>query len=89
MNISIRKYSHVTDSDIDVVNHVHELLQTMMHVPVESLEHAVQLVHESNCHQDNDPPEIFAEWGITRQTLRMFWHFRCNLESVMPQEDRG
>jgi hypothetical protein len=79
----------VTDADKEIVRQVRQLLLAVLAVPVGPLEHAVQLAHESTSAQRNDPPEIFEEVGVSRQALRMFWHFRCNLESVMPPEGRG
>ena len=60
-----------------------------MAVPADRLEHLVQLAHESTASQKDDPPDVFEDDGVSRQCLRMFWHFRCNLEAVMPQEGRG
>jgi hypothetical protein len=54
-------------------------------IPLEPLERLVQEAHESTPKQMHDPQERFP---VTRQALRMFWHFRCNLEAVMPKEDR-
>ncbi len=80
---------NVTDADIAVVRDVRQLLLAVLAVPVGPLEHAVQLAHESTNSQEDDPDEIFEDQGVTRQALRMFWHFRCNLEAVMPREARG
>lgn len=79
--------TNVTDSDKRIVRDVRHLLLAVLAVPVGPLEHAVQLAHESTCDQRNDPPEVFEDLGVSRQALRMFWHFRCNLEAVMSQED--
>ena len=81
--------NNVTDADKEIVRQVRQLLLAVLAVPVGPLEHAVQLAHESTSAQRNDPPEIFEEVGVSRQALRMFWHFRCNLEAVMPPEGRG
>ena len=79
---------NVTDADIAMANQVRRLLLSVLAVPAGPLEHLVQLAHETNGWQRQDPPEIFAEQGVTAQTLRMLWHFRCNLEAVMPREAR-
>ena len=79
---------NITDADLATARQVRKLLLTMLAIPVGPLEHAVQLAHESTSAQKDDPPEIFEAAGLTRQALRMFWHFRCNIEAVMPQETR-
>ncbi len=79
----------ISDADIATARQVRKLLLGMLAVPVGPLEHVVQLAHESTSSQKDDPPEIFEAAGVTRQALRMFWHFRCNIEAVMPQEARG
>jgi len=60
----------------DRVAHV---LDAVMDIDVGQLELLVQQAHECDIKQTGDPPEPF---GVSRQALRMFWHFRCNLESV-------
>jgi hypothetical protein len=61
---------------MDRVAHV---LDAVMDIDVGQLEQLVQQAHECDIHQIADPPEPLP---VTRQALRMFWHFRCNLESV-------
>jgi len=61
------------------VDRVAHVLDAVMNIDVSQLELLVQQAHECDAKQINDPPEPF---GISRQALRMFWHFRCNLESV-------
>ena len=61
------------------VDRVAHVLDAMMDIDVGQLEQLVQEAHESNTKQTHDPEQRFP---ITRQALRMFWHFRCNLESV-------
>ena len=61
------------------VDRVAHVLDAMMDIDVDQLEKIVQQAHECNIKQISDPPEPF---GISRQALRMFLHFRCNLESV-------
>ena len=73
----------VTEMDNNLVGGVRRILDDVMAVPVEGLERVVQLAHESTPKQKEDPPERF---DVSRQCLRMFWHFRCNLEAVMPKE---
>ncbi|MFW5690790.1 MAG: hypothetical protein ACOCXY_03175 [Planctomycetota bacterium] len=63
-------------STVDRVAHV---LDAVMDIDVGQLELLVQQAHECDTKQISDPPEPFA---VSRQALRMFWHFRCNLESV-------
>jgi len=80
---------NVTDADRTLARQVRQLLLAVLAVPMGPLEHAVQMAHESTASQKDDPPEVFDDEGVSRQCLRMFWHFRCNLETVMPQEGRG
>ena len=61
------------------VDRVARLLEAVMDIDVGQLELLVQQAHECDVKQIGDPPEPF---GVSRQALRMFWRFRCNLESV-------
>ena len=61
------------------VDRVAHVLDAVMGIDVEDLEKILQQAHECDIKQISDPPEPF---GVSRQALRMFWHFRCNLESV-------
>ena len=61
---------------VDRVGHV---LDAVMGIDVADLELLVQQAHECDIHQVTEPAEPFP---VTRQALRMFWHFRCNLQSV-------
>ena len=63
-------------STVDRVAHV---LDAVMDIDVGQLELPVQQAHECDIHQIAEPAEPFP---VSRQALRMFWHFRCNLESV-------
>jgi len=64
---------------IKVAEKVGRALETVMAIPIDDLERAMQEAHESTARQMEDPDEIFP---VSRQALRMFWHFRCNLEAV-------
>lgn len=70
----------------DIIEQVRNALDVVMAVDIALLEQAVQDAHESSYRQVEDPPERFE---INRQTLRMFWHFRCNLEAVRPHGGGG
>ena len=61
------------------VDRVAHVLDAMMDIDVGQLEQLVQEAHECDIKQISDPPEPLR---VSRQALRMFWHFRCNLESV-------
>ena len=74
-----------TDSR-DIIEQVRNALDVIMVVDIALLEQAVQDAHFSTAQQIDDPPERFE---ISRQTLRMFWHFRCNLEAVKPHGGGG
>ncbi|HOD84355.1 MAG TPA: hypothetical protein PKG77_23280 [Phycisphaerae bacterium] len=80
---------NVTEIDRRLARQVRQLLLAVLAVPVGPLEHAVQLAHETDDDPYEAPPETFSNEGLTRQALRMFWHFRCNLEAVMPPEGHG
>jgi hypothetical protein len=77
---------NITPGDVALVEQLRKLLLAVLDVPADRLEHVVQLAHESGWFERNSPLEPFRHQGISRQTLRMLWHFRCNLESVMPRE---
>ena len=64
----------------EIVMRVQRVLEDVMDVSVVDLERAVQEAHECHIRQVEEPAERFA---VSRQALRMFWHFRCNLEAVM------
>ena len=61
------------------VDRVAHLLDAVKRVGIDDLERIVQQAHECDIHQITEPAEPFP---VSRQALRMFWHFRCNLESV-------
>lgn len=61
------------------VDRVAYLLDCVKQIRMDELERIVQQAHECNIHQVTEPLEPFP---VSRQSLRMFWHFRCNLESV-------
>jgi len=61
------------------VDRVAHLLDAVKRIGIDDLERIVQQAHECDVKQISDPPEPFP---VSRQALRMFWHFRCNLESV-------
>jgi hypothetical protein len=63
----------------DTVDRVTHLLDAVKRVSIDELELLVQQAHECDVKQMAEPPEPLP---VTRQALRMFWHFRCNLESV-------
>ncbi len=63
----------------DTLERVAHVLDAVRAIEVERLEDLVQQAHECDIRQIDDPPEPFP---IPRQALRMFWHFRCNLEAV-------
>ena len=61
------------------VQRVADVLDAVMDIDPDHLELLVQQAHECDIKQIDDPPEPLP---VSRQALRMFWHFRCNLESV-------
>jgi len=62
------------------------ILDAVRAIEVEHLEELIQQAHECDIRQIEDPPEPFP---IPRQALRMFWHFRCNLESAEGRAPHG
>lgn len=64
-----------------IVDRVEGLLRDVLAVSVDDLEAIVRLAHECSFDQKHDPPERFA---VSRQALRMFWHFRRSLDAVTP-----
>jgi len=50
-----------------------------MAIDADELERLVQQAHECAFQKIQDPAEIFS---VSRQALRMLWHFRRNLEAV-------
>lgn len=65
--------------NLSTVSRVAHLLDAVKRIEIDDLERVVQQAHECNIHQVTEPPERLP---VTRQALRMFWHFRCHLESV-------
>ncbi len=70
----------------NTVDRVVHALDAVMGIDVDDLERIVQQAHECDIKQIGDPPEPFP---FSRQALRMFWHFRCNLESVEVEPSNG
>ena len=81
------KSINATDADIAMVKELRRLMLLVLAVPAAPLEHVVQMAHESSAYDDEDPPEVFEDQGVTRQSLRMLWNFRCYLEAALPQEE--
>jgi len=61
------------------IDRVVDVLDLVMAIELVQLEDLMQQAHECDGRQLDDPPEVFA---ISRQALRMLWHFRCNLDAV-------
>jgi len=76
-------------ADLEMARRVRGCIEEVLSIPAGPLEHIVQLAHESTARRKDDPPEVFEDLGVSRQALRMFWHFRCNLEAALGPEDRG
>lgn len=79
---------NATEQDKAMVREVRQLLLAVLKIPAAPLEHVVQVAHESKWWQMENPPEVFAALGVTRQALRMLWHLRCNLDAAMLPEIR-
>ena len=61
------------------VDRVCDVLDAVLAIDLAQLEELMQRAHECDGRQLDDPPEVFA---VSRQALRMLWHFRCNLDAV-------
>ncbi len=75
----MRKSASRRQSNGDTLDRVARVLDAVRAIEVEHLEDLVRQAHECDIRQIEDPPEPFP---IPRQALRMFWHFRRNLESA-------
>lgn len=58
---------------------VGDALDRVTAIDVERLERLVQAAHECSPYQMREPDE---RYGLSRQALRMLWHFRCNLSAI-------
>jgi len=63
----------------EIIPTVDRVLQAVVAIPIDRLERVMQEAHESDAGLMDPPPEPFP---ISRQALRMLWHFRCNIEAV-------
>ena len=69
-----------------IADRVEAVLADVVAIDIEGLEGLMQAAHECDPNQLEDPPQRF---GVSRQALRMFWHFRCNLEAVMSAKEEA
>ena len=67
------------DKITSTIHKVIHCLNMVMALPLDDLEKVMQQAHDSTAKQVFDPPDRFP---ISRQALRMLWHFRCNIEAV-------
>ena len=65
--------------NLSTIQRVEHCLEEVMAIDIDELEQLVQQAHECAFQQIKDPAEIFP---VSRQALRMLWHFRRNLEAV-------
>ena len=63
----------------ELASRVDAVLAEVMAFDAGQLEELVQAAHTCTPKQMNDPRERFC---VSRQALRMFWYFRCNLAEV-------
>ncbi len=75
----MRVYITGKHSTAALVKQVMDALQAVRGIDIDRLEKLVQKAHEADLYQVDEPPEPFP---VSRQALRMLWHFRCNLQSV-------
>ena len=61
-------------------------LTDVMAIPIDELEKIMQQAHQCDRNQVADPSQRFP---ISRQAIRMLWHFRCNLNAVTIFTDEG
>lgn len=69
----------MTDSLEQLARQVGDALEQVMAIEIDRLERLVQAAHECSPYQAHDPDECY---GLSRQALRMLWHFRCNLSAI-------
>ena len=71
-----------------VLKSITTVLNDVMAISLDDLEKIMQQAHECDAKRISDPPQRFA---ISRQALRMLWHFRCNLDAVeiYPNGEKG
>lgn len=67
-------------NDREIVRRVAEVLRLTVAIDADELKRVVQAAHECEGEMLADPPERYE---VSRQALRMFWHFRCNLDAVV------
>jgi hypothetical protein len=56
-----------------------DVLHAIAELPIDRLEELMQYAHECTPNQHEEPEERLP---VTRQALRMLWHFRCHLDAV-------
>ena len=61
------------------INAITSALDAVLAIPLDELERLMQQAHECDSRQQHEPPEPFT---VSRQALRMLWHFRSNLDAV-------
>ena len=64
---------------LGTLERITDLLEAVLSIDMDDLERIVQEAHECTPSQMDEPEERF---GVSRQALRMFWHFRKHLEAV-------
>lgn len=67
------------EQQLCTLDRITDLLEAVLSIDLDDLERVVQEAHECTPSQMDEPEERF---GVSRQALRMFWHFRKHLERI-------
>ena len=65
--------------NLNTIERVEHLLGAIKTIDLDQLEKIVQAAHECDIHQIDTPAEPLP---ISRQALRMFWHFRHKIDAI-------
>lgn len=71
--------NHQCEQQLGTLDRISDLLEEVLSIHMDELERIVQEAHDCSPSQMDEPEDRF---GVSRQALRMFWHFRTHLEKV-------
>ena len=69
---------------LTILERVEHLLKAIKQIDITQLEKLVQAAHECDIHQIDTPAQPLP---VSRQALRMFWHFRHKIDAVEVSND--
>ena len=70
--------------NLTILERVEHLLKAIKQIDITQLEKLVQAAHECDIHQIDTPAQPLP---VSRQALRMFWHFRHKIDAVEVSND--